>query len=134
MDLEQLHVRNALEDFIEIPDVLYTLLLEFAGPYEWSDLKHIPLGVTCSCILDVIIYMTDAIMMKRNVIKRRWCKVYVTRWKGESMDVFTFRLTIDEKSRELSQGNMAIIRGIHNIEFTTGQFSRVNIIQLKFKP
>ena len=43
-------IRKELEIFIEIPDVLYTLLLEFVGLYEWSDLQNIPLGVTCTCI------------------------------------------------------------------------------------
>ena len=103
-ELELSSTRKVLETFIEIPDVLYTLILKFVGPYEWSDLKNIPLGVTCTCMLNVIIHMGGTLTMWCKGKLRRCDKVYVMRWKSEYGNTFTFKLTIDGKSYELLYG------------------------------
>ena len=123
---EQLHVRKELETFIEIPDVLYTLLLEFVGLYEWSDLKRIPLGVMCTCMLDVIIYDIHGMLITHCERRLRMCdKVYVTRSTGKYGDKFTFKLTIDDKPHELFHGHWELIDNIDTILFKPGWCSKI---------
>ena len=106
MDLEQAPTRKILETFIEMPAVLYTLILKFVGPYEWSDLKHIPRDVMCTCMLDVNIIMHGTLTRWHKMELHRCDKVYVMRWKGKYGSLFTFNLTIDGKSYGLFCGIM----------------------------
>ena len=122
MDLEQRYIRNELETFIEIPDVLYTLILKFVGLYEWNDLQSIPRGVICTCILDVTINMHGTLTMWCKKKLNRCDKVYVIRRKEWYGSKFTFNLTIDGKSYELLHGKRQYI---NSIKFKTGEHSRV---------
>ena len=124
---EQLHVRKVLEDFIEMPAVLFTLLLEFVWSYEWSDLKHIPLGVTCTCILDVTIHMNGTLARWCKKELRRCDKVYVTRQKGEYGSKFTFKFTIDGKSYELFHGSRMCV---DTVVFVINEYSRVVFVSV----
>ena len=125
---EQLYIRKVLETFIEIPDVLYTLILKFVGPYEWKDLETIPLGVTCTCMLDVTIYMYGMLTMWCKKKLYRCDKIYVTRWADTHGSEFTFKLTIDGKSYELLHG-MAYVNAM---EFKTGKYSRVVFTSVEY--
>ena len=142
MDFEQLYIRKELEDFIEMPDVPYTLILEFVGPYEWSDLKHIPRGVICTCMLNLYIYVGGK-MVLGNIKKLKLYNVKVdvmrTKWINEEddddvfKDDFAFKLIIGRILYTLTYGVALACDSVDHILFVTGSSSSVIFRNLQRK-
>ena len=155
-DFEQLYIRKELEDFIEMPVVLYTLLLEFVGPYEWINLNQIPRGVTCTCMLNMHILVRGKMVLGniRKLVLYN-CKVDVirTEWVYEEVDdeevddkevddeeyeeikdTFTFKFIIGGITRTLTPGIMYVHHsGIDSIVFMVDPVSGVIISNLRPK-
>ena len=131
---EQAPVRKGLKAHIKLPVVLYILILEFVGPYEWSDLKHIPRGITHRCRLGISIEIHGGSRWLQPYLDEKIKVIYVTRWDRKSSDRFarassdrfTFTLLIHGKSHKFSNGVIESARtGNDTMVFKTGRFSSI---------
>ena len=131
MDTKQLQVWKILEEWSDLPAVLYTLLLKFVGSYGWGNFGRIPYGVTCTCVLNMDINVRRRMVLgniKR--LKLYNVKVDVMRTEGFNEDEFTFKCTIGGIPRTLTPGIMCVHNSLNRIWFITGLFRNMTISDL----